>query len=374
MLEMDSSTPGSSLDARIRFHRPHLERVSRSFAFGIARLEPRLRASVGLGYLICRILDTVEDARWPSSEEQLRSFSEFEKFMTSFGGSGGGSGGAAVREWASRFPESISDGERLLLDDAAKVFAEFASLSAGERSAMLKPILSMSRGMAAYASRGRELRLRDLVDVNVYCFFVAGVVGELLTGLVADRANEETRPIGLKSFTQSATHFGLFLQKINVLKDQPSDEAEGRFLVPDRARMFASLRENAFGAFAYLRAIPLERRDYRLFCAWALFLGLATVPYLRAGGTKLSRVQAMALGARIEFAIQDNDRLQALFDEGATAAWPATELASAAAGAAGDSAVAASRGETFARARAALVSSYSGRFDLDELASLLAKG
>lgn len=336
-----------------QFHQPHLERVSRSFAFGISRLEPRLQASVGLGYLICRLLDTVEDATWSSAKTQLEAFKEFETFVTSFGISEA-TDRAAVAAWAARFPATVSPGERLLLDDAAEVFGEFASLLPSERAAMLDPILSMSRGMAAYAAREPVLRLRDLVDVNVYCFFVAGVVGELLTGLV----ETETRPIGLVRL-DLATHFGLFLQKINVLKDQKADEGERRFLVPDRELVFASLRENAVGAFAYLRAVPVSRRDYRLFCAWALYLGLATVPTLRAGGTKLSRVQSMAIGARLELSISDNDRLSVLFDELALLAWPAA-----------DAPVVGSP-EEFARARSALVQNYTGRFNVDELAGLL---
>ena len=300
---------------------------------------------MGLGYLICRILDTVEDAPWSNSMDQRTAFEQFEIFLTS-----PVQDAAAVRAWAAKFPKVIAVGERLLLSDAGLVFGEFAELSVRERTAMLSPILSMSRGMAAYAARERVLRLRDLVDVNVYCFFVAGVVGELLTGLVED----EMRPIGL----DLATHFGLFLQKMNVLKDQRSDEAEGRFLVPDREQLFSSLQENAQGAIAYLQAIPVARRDYRLFCAWALYLGLATIPLLRQGATKLSRLQAMSVVARIEFAISDNDRLQEYFMELAAASWPS----------ANDFVMTGSIDD----ARVALDASYSGRFDIRQLASLLA--
>ncbi len=315
---LDTHQPQAiSLEARIRFQEPHLERVSRSFAYGIARLEPRLRASVGLGYLVCRILDTVEDAQWPSSSDQLRAFHEFEQFVTSMA-----TDRVAVRAWAQRFPLSISAGERLLLADADEVFAQFASQDARDRRAMLDPVLSMSRGMASFALRG--FRVRDLTDLNLYCFFVAGVVGELLTGLVAGSIEDELRPIGRESIWELGTHFGLFLQKINVLKDQAGDEAEGRFLVPDRALVFASLKAHAEGAFSYLRAIPLARRDYRLFCAWALYLGLATIPLLRSGGGKISRMQALSLGARVELAILDNDRLRALFNDLVAEAWPSS--------------------------------------------------
>ena len=46
----------------ISFYQTHLDRVSRSFAFCIKKLESPLRQWVSLAYLLCRVLDTVEDS------------------------------------------------------------------------------------------------------------------------------------------------------------------------------------------------------------------------------------------------------------------------------------------------------------------------
>lgn len=322
-IDPQNSREALRLDACIRFQTPHLERVSRSFAYGISRLTPKLRASVGLAYLVCRLLDTIEDARWTDRAEQERVFAGFETFVE----------GAeppdlrAVARWAGLFPASISEGERALLSEAAIVFTQLTELDAKERAAILKPVLSMSRGMRSFAGR----RLESLADVNLYCFFVAGVVGELLTGLIVD----DLRPSGLERAWNDGIHFGLFLQKINVLKDQWGDESEGRFLVPDRAAVLESLRANAVHAFAYLEAIPDVRRDYRLFCAWSLYLGLATVPLLRASvrgderPAKQPRLAALALGAKIELFIDQPERLRAMFEELLAAAWPAGAVSDA---------------------------------------------
>ena len=59
----------------------HLNRVSRSFAFCIERLEGDFREWVGLSYLLCRILDTVEDAPWPSRQDREQAFARFEDFL-----------------------------------------------------------------------------------------------------------------------------------------------------------------------------------------------------------------------------------------------------------------------------------------------------
>ena len=58
------------------------------------------------------------------------------------------------------------------------------------------------------------------------------------------------------------------------------DEEAGRFLVPDRRELLASLRADAEGALAYLRALPREARGYRIFCAWSLMMGAMTISVL----------------------------------------------------------------------------------------------
>src|SRR5471032_2723228 len=93
----------------------HLDRVSRSFAFCIARLEGDFRGWVGLSYLLCRILDTVEDASWPDSRSRDAAFTLFEKFMNE------GSTEDEARAWAATFP-AVPESERALLADSARMF------------------------------------------------------------------------------------------------------------------------------------------------------------------------------------------------------------------------------------------------------------
>jgi phytoene/squalene synthetase len=298
--------------ARADFHEHHLVRVSRSFAYGISRLETRLKAQVGLGYLLCRLLDTVEDAQWENANEQDRAFEIFDSFMMKAPSQ------SEVNAWRAKFPQSINEGETLLLNDAHQVFSEFHSQGERERSAMLEPILSMSAGMRRFTEQTRStgvLKLRSNIEANAYCLFVAGVVGEMLTGLL----NEElSSALPERSWTEGC-HFGLFLQKINLLKDQFGDEREGRYLVPDRDWMLQSVRHHADHALEYILLIPAERTDYRLFCAWALYLGLATLPLIEGANEqdssppKLSRTRALFLGSKIEFAISNDEKLRDLY-------------------------------------------------------------
>src|SRR5258708_9371144 len=94
-----------------------------------------------------------------------------------------------------------------------------------------------------------------------------------------------------------AYRFGLFLEKVNILKDQAEDEEAGRFLVPDRREILASLRADAERALAYLTSLPRAERGYRTFCAWSLMLRAASLP-LMEGPKERHRAQTPALPAR----------------------------------------------------------------------------
>ncbi len=291
------------------FYQEHLDRVSRSFAFCIARLDRPLRDYVGLGYLLCRIVDTIEDASWQDFHHQEAAFAAFDRFLLS------PPSRTECAEWARTFPPDIPEGESLLLQDAALIFADFHSLPRAAHEGLLAPIQSMSQGMRYFMARkAREgrLSLRDLVDVNRYCFFVAGVVGEMLTKLLQAE--------GVKVPLVDGFRFGLFLQKVNLLKDQSGDEKLGRYLIPSRPLVRFSLEDDARAAFRYLRSVPLKFESFRLFCAWSLFLGLASLPWIdRAAAEesrlKIPREETFQLLARIESVISDETELESLFKD-----------------------------------------------------------
>jgi phytoene/squalene synthetase len=111
-----------------------------------------------------------------------------------------------------------------------------------------------------------------------------------------------------------AYHFGLFLQKVNILKDQPEDEAAGRFLVPDRRELLASLRHDAEGALGYLQALPRSERGYRTFCAWSLMMGATTLANLEQPRHS-RRDETAQLLARTAAIAQDNAALGRQFAE-----------------------------------------------------------
>ncbi|HXN56912.1 MAG TPA: squalene/phytoene synthase family protein [Myxococcales bacterium] len=282
------------------FYQRHLDAVSRSFALCIPELAPPLGPQVALSYLLLRVLDTVEDAAFPDKALQQHQFNAFRQLLANRPGR------AQIDAFRSSFPAGITEGERNLLADTESFVEDYHQLPAAARGIVVSAIDRMAQGMSAYARRSDPLRLLDLEDVSRYCCIVAGLVGELLTRLWALGGGTPPRML-------LAYRFGMFLQKVNILKDQAEDEAAGRFLVPDRREILSSLRADAEGALSYLTSLPANARGYRIFCAWSLMLGAAALGQMD-GPRESRRAQTMGLISRTAEIVQDDEALRRQFE------------------------------------------------------------
>lgn len=295
------------------YYQGFLDEVSRSFAFCIRELREPLRSQVALAYLLCRILDTNEDAHFTDRWQQLRLMNEFGGFLIK------PPSRQKVALWLDQMPLSrLESAERRLLNETYSLMADYHALPERQKQILKDTVLSMKSGMAYFlrATQGSTgLQLKSLTDLNRYCFFVAGIVGEMLTRLVS--ASNRHYPLTPERLLRSH-QFGLFLQKINILKDQLKDEEQGRRLVDSVDDIWSSLSENAQGAFQYLIDIPLNEKEYRLFCAWSLFLGLASIPYIKISWAKkylnkIPRALTQRILTDVSAAVFDNEKLALLF-------------------------------------------------------------
>ncbi|MBC7542404.1 MAG: squalene/phytoene synthase family protein [Candidatus Sericytochromatia bacterium] len=308
---LSSATDGDPCE----FYQAHLERVSRSFAFCLAQLDAPFREWLSLAYLLFRLLDTVEDATWPTPELQQLQFQAFDAFVLDHRVDA-----AAITAWAARFPGDIPEGEQRLLTDTATVLAHVHALPPAARTALLRCYSDMSTGMQHFCASGLT-GFETSVVLNQYCFYVAGVIGELTNDLLAAARPElALAPERLVD----CYHLGLALQKVNILKDQRTDEQVGRRFFTDRDALLASLVGNLPGALRCVLAMPGEIVSLRLFCAWSLFMGMATIPWVVRSweedvAPKLPRAETALLLAEIDGAITDADALQRLYERLAAA-------------------------------------------------------
>lgn len=294
------------------FYSFHLNQVSRSFSFCIAKLKEPLCYWVGLSYLLCRVLDTAEDAAWGNTNSKSIALSRFSDFLKDAPSE------TDVNLWIANIPQHIKKEERDLVQCFYRLLEDFHSLPFNVKNILQKSITSMSKGMAFFSKKNKlnELHLLCLAEVNTYCFFVAGLVGELLTNLL----QAHSRDLHLqKNIYLKAHHFGLFLQKINLLKDQNEDKKQGRFLVPEREKFLSSLLQNAKNSIDYIRLIPVAEKEFRLFCAWSLFLGLSSLAFIEVSFlsglmNKIPRAVTEKILAQVETIIENDQKLLELFN------------------------------------------------------------
>jgi nucleoside-diphosphate-sugar epimerase/phytoene/squalene synthetase len=293
-----------------------LPRVSRTFALSIQALPASLREAVGTAYLLCRLVDTIEDdPKIRGARAEL--FDAFDAALA----------GGSVEALEARAREKNlgpTDAERELASKAGAVLRVFRALPGAQQAAITPHVAEMSRGMREYAARADAsasgLRLRDLADLERYCYFVAGTVGGLLTSLFLPTIGGAAALAcdGEAWLREQAKSFGLGLQLVNIAKDVASDLERGDCFLPEaladahgvpldrvldpayRPRALAMLRrlcavarEHLERAAAYTLAWPGRGGEaVRLFCAVPLALAFATLREVEEGRDSLVRGRA----------------------------------------------------------------------------------
>lgn len=276
-----------------------LERTSRTFALTIPLLDQPLRTDVGLAYLLFRIADTLEDAPSWGRDARMAALDSFGEWLV---------GDDDERGWLdtiANFPPTDEPGCLALLARADGVRVSVRGRGHDVSTSITMDVVRTSSKMAEFVGRQSEagrLELSDLKDLREYCYAVAGIVGELLTEmfLTRDPSLEENRD----ALMDLAPRFGEGLQLVNILKDAPSDEREGRVYLPrnvERAEVVRLARAGLASANEYVAVLENAGAspDVRTFCELPVRLGEATLDRLEQGGTKLTREEVMAIFAHV---------------------------------------------------------------------------
>ena len=229
------------------FH--YLNKTSRSFAAVIQELHPELLMPVCLFYLILRGLDTVEDdTSIPARKKEpvLRNFDE----------------NLEVDGWnyTENRPE---EKDRDLLVNFDCVVKEF-KLQKEEYRTIIKDITKrMGNGMADYCLNAEfnEKGVEKIKDYDLYCYYVAGLVGEGLTRMFVE--SKFGNP-ALLDRPHLQISMGLFLQKTNIIRDIKEDFDDNRKFWP---REIWSKHVDDFGDL-----VKPEYREVALNCSSEMVL------------------------------------------------------------------------------------------------------
>src|SRR3984957_12560537 len=272
-----------------------LPHVSRTFALTIPQLPADLRTAVTCAYLLCRIADTIEDEPALSPPETLAFLHRFSEMLL-----GRGDPQALAREIAARLSERTLPAERDLVSNIERVVAVLAQLNAPQRAAIQRCVELMCRGMPRFQFSASLKGLARSSDLDDYCYYVAGVVGEMLTDLFCDYSADIERQG--PALSAKAASFAQGLQMTNILKDVWEDRSRGACWLPqdvftphgvDLARLSPDNLDAGFSAgfsellavaHAHLRnaldytlLIPGKETGIRRFLLWAIGLAVLTL-------------------------------------------------------------------------------------------------
>lgn len=206
-------------NSQLAFCDDMLGKVSRSFAAVIRQLPEGLIVDIMIFYLVLRALDTVEDdmkAFEGRTQEKIYLLKNFYRIAL------------IDPNWSLK---GVGEGdEAVLIEQFHNVSVTFQSLTSASQIVISDITRRMGEGMAQYVEKDLGQGTILVSDYDLYCHYVAGLVGEGLSRLF-ECTGYESSAVGSVSTTLANT-MGLFLQKTNIIRDYLEDYVDGRTFWP----------------------------------------------------------------------------------------------------------------------------------------------
>lgn len=280
-----------------------LKQVSRSFYLTLWVVPGKLRDQLGIAYLFCRAADTIADSDLIPSTERLKYLclfrEQFESRVISH---------QTITEIQNSLVGHQGDfADKVLLDHLGDCFQIFQGFSREDQDRIRHLVVTLTKGMEmdltyfATEACGMLRALPSGHELDQYCYYVAGVVGEFWTQMLIGhfpslKAWDEAR------MQKLGVHFGKGLQMTNVLKDIGKDLARGRCYLPQsmlnefglnpeglrgsvspkplRPLLAYLIRLTLYhleGGWQYILAIPRREVRLRLACLWPHLFAVRTL-------------------------------------------------------------------------------------------------
>ncbi len=247
--------------------------VSRTFALTIPLLPPALEKVVGNTYLLCRIIDTIEDASQIQAQEKQTLSQLFLDAVL-----GAKPAKSFIEESLSALKGYPNEDELDLIAHTDTVLRVLHTCPKIDQAAVCKCVAIMSEGMSRFHSKQSIDGLKDLHEFEEYCYVVAGVVGELLTTIFMNHSPEFAKNI--HGHQDLALDFGQALQMTNILKDSPEDRDRGVSWKPaliSQSELLVIAYQKLQASLRYNLLIPKREVGMRRFCFLALGLAIMTL-------------------------------------------------------------------------------------------------
>jgi len=307
--------------------------VSRTFSLNIEQLEGDIFKTVLLGYLLFRIADTFEDTIYRNEREKIADLRDFSEI---FKGDKDLSHRLKLYE-SLKFRWEESSKEKNLIENGHRVLRCYFDLQNAYRKIIDPLIVETSEGMLKFQKRKLQsnseiFQLADIKELEEYCYYVAGVVGMMLTKIFCHRESVDKQKAELEKFQ---IHFGIALQLINIIKDYQKDIVRGWCYIPNSITKEYQIEIDAIETLSikqrqgivnsviplivtyldstlrYIKLLPLEERSIRMFCIIPFILGYQTVSKIvQMRGNKISRQEVADIIHKSDTYAQSNSLLE----------------------------------------------------------------
>lgn len=183
-----------------------IDDVSRTFALTVHELNEPLSGEICVGYLLCRIADTIEDSTNIPPAEQIRLLESYHDTLAP-------SSATTVREFMDDVDEWLPDeptADWEVVAETPRVIATFDDLPKASQEEIRPQVQEMVQGMTMFIDRYADdggLRIQTIGELQDYSWYVAGTVGILITGLLT----RDTPDGAYENLYELAESFGLLL-------------------------------------------------------------------------------------------------------------------------------------------------------------------
>ncbi len=316
-----------------------LEGVSRTFALTIPQLPNELYSVVANAYLLCRIVDTIEDEVALTANQKHYFCGAFIDIVKT---------NQRTAEFAAELAPLLSaqtiPAEHVLIKFIPQVIDITHSFEGEQQAALLSCVETMAKGMPTFQAQNLNAGLSTLKDMDDYCYYVAGCVGEMLAKLFCHYSPEISAH--REQLLKLSVSFGQGLQMTNILKDIWDDAQRGvcwlpqdiftetgfdlSTLTPDTndanfrlglEHLISIAHQHLRNALTYTLLLPCHETGIRKFCLWALGMAVLTLQKIKhnldfnySKQVKITRNSVKATIVLTQLSVRSNFLLTQLFN------------------------------------------------------------
>jgi farnesyl-diphosphate farnesyltransferase len=316
-----------------------LQGVSRTFALTIPLLPSDIFNIIANAYLLCRIVDTIEDEPALTGEEKRLFCLQFENAIA---------GKAEPKDFARELSKRLSNAtipeEHELIDQTPRVIKITQSFDKKNRDALKECIHIMADGMVHFQIDNRPYGLQNIKELDRYCYCVAGVVGEMLTKIFCHYSSAIA--LNRDRMLTLSVSFGQGLQMTNILKDIWEDNSRSACWLPkdifakegiDLKNLATIHTDENFSkglghligiahmhlenALKYVMLIPKNEKGIRKFCLWNIGMAILTLRKINYNrqftsevDVKISRLSVKGTILATHLTVRSNQMLKLLFN------------------------------------------------------------